>query len=83
MALYAFDGTGDAWDQKSPITPTAKTNNDRYLTNVVFFYKEYVESGLRGEYFPGVGSSTLEEVMAMWGVMHSSGMALPIVPGPT
>ncbi|MGD1950069.1 MAG: phospholipase effector Tle1 domain-containing protein [Leptolyngbyaceae cyanobacterium] len=58
MALYAFDGTGDAWDQESPITPTAKTKNDRYLTNVVFFYKEYVDSGLRGEYFPGVGSST-------------------------
>ncbi|MEO0350715.1 MAG: DUF2235 domain-containing protein [Cyanobacteria bacterium P01_A01_bin.15] len=57
MALYAFDGTGDSWDQTSAITPTAKTNNDRYLTNVVFFYKEYVDSGLQGEYFSGVGSA--------------------------
>lgn len=57
MALYAFDGTGDSWDQKSPITPTAKTKNERYLTNVVFFYKEYMESGMHAEYFPGIGSS--------------------------
>ena len=57
MALYAFDGTGDRWDQKSQITPTAKTQNGRYLTNVVLFYKEYVESGMHAEYFPGVGSS--------------------------
>ena len=57
MALYAFDGTGDRWDKKSPITPTAKTKKGRYLTNVVFFYKEYVGSGLHAEYFPGVGSS--------------------------
>ncbi|MEM8809127.1 MAG: DUF2235 domain-containing protein [Cyanobacteria bacterium P01_G01_bin.38] len=58
MALYAFDGTGDAWDQESLITPTTKTKNDRYLTNVVFFYKEYIESGLQAEYLPGVGSAT-------------------------
>ena len=57
MALYAFDGTGDRWDQKSKITPEAKTKNGRYLTNVVFFYKEYDKSGLPAEYFPGVGSS--------------------------
>lgn len=38
------------------ITPEAKTDKGRYLTNVVFFYKEYVKSGLHAEYFPGVGS---------------------------
>jgi Uncharacterized alpha/beta hydrolase domain (DUF2235) len=38
------------------ITPEQKTDKDRYLTNVVFFYKEYIESGLHAEYFPGVGS---------------------------
>jgi hypothetical protein len=38
------------------IEPHAKTENGRYLTNVVFFYKEYVRSGLHAEYFPGVGS---------------------------
>lgn len=43
-------------DLLSTITPTAKTENNRYLTNVVFFYKEYVASGLHAEYFPGVGS---------------------------
>jgi len=57
MALYAFDGTGDRWDQKSPITPTAKTPRDRYLTNVVLFYQEYLNAGLPAAYFPGVGSS--------------------------
>ena len=38
------------------ITPTSKTANKRFLTNVVFFYKEYAASGLQAEYFPGVGS---------------------------
>ncbi|MEL6384222.1 MAG: DUF2235 domain-containing protein [Cyanobacteria bacterium J06626_18] len=57
MALYAFDGTGDRWDGQSPITATAKTENGRYLTNVVFFYAEYLKAGIRAEYFPGVGSS--------------------------
>ena len=65
MALYAFDGTGDRWDQTSEITPEAKTKKGRYLTNVVFFYKEYVKSyktdieadKVHAEYFPGVGSS--------------------------
>lgn len=57
MALYAFDGTGDNWDQQSPITPTAKTQNGRYLTNVVLFYDEYRKAGMPAEYFRGVGSS--------------------------
>jgi len=38
------------------ITPNAKTDKGRYLTNVVFFYKEYVKAGGHAEYFPGVGS---------------------------
>ncbi|MBD2655417.1 DUF2235 domain-containing protein [Synechocystis sp. FACHB-383] len=38
------------------ITSVARTENNRFLTNVVFFYKEYVGSGLHAEYFPGVGS---------------------------
>jgi hypothetical protein len=41
------------------ITPKQTTDKDRYLTNVVFFYKEYIESGLHAEYFPGVGSGAL------------------------
>uniref|UniRef100_UPI00286ADAD3 hypothetical protein n=1 Tax=Chamaesiphon sp. VAR_48_metabat_135_sub TaxID=2964699 RepID=UPI00286ADAD3 len=41
------------------ITPEQKTDKGRYLTNVVFFYKEYIESGLHAEYFPGVGSGAL------------------------
>ncbi len=57
MTLYAFDGTGDNWDQQSPITPTAKTQNGRYLTNVVLFYDEYRKAGMSAEYFRGVGSS--------------------------
>ncbi|MBE7382685.1 MAG: DUF2235 domain-containing protein [Leptolyngbya sp. SIO1E4] len=57
MALYAFDGTGDRWDAQSPITATTKTKNGRYLTNVVFFYAEYLKAGMQAEYFPGVGSS--------------------------
>lgn len=43
-------------DMLSQITPTVKNKNNRYLTNVVFFYKEYAASGLQAEYFPGVGS---------------------------
>jgi hypothetical protein len=43
------------------ITPEQTTDKDRYLTNVVFFYKEYIESGLHAEYFPGVGSGALFE----------------------
>lgn len=38
------------------ITQTTKTQNKRFLTNVVFFYKEYAASGMQAEYFPGVGS---------------------------
>ena len=38
------------------ITHTAKTQSKRFLTNVVFFYKEYAASGMQAEYFPGVGS---------------------------
>ena len=38
------------------ITQTEKTQNKRFLTNVVFFYKEYAASGMQAEYFPGVGS---------------------------
>lgn len=38
------------------ITQTDKTQNNRFLTNVVFFLKEYVASGMQAEYFPGVGS---------------------------
>jgi hypothetical protein len=38
------------------IQPQATAKNGRFLTNVVFFYKEYVSSGLQAEYFPGVGS---------------------------
>jgi hypothetical protein len=41
------------------ITSDAKTDKNRYLTNVVFFYKEYIKSGLHAEYFPGVGSGAL------------------------
>jgi Uncharacterized alpha/beta hydrolase domain (DUF2235) len=43
-------------DLLKTIKPDSKTDKDRYLTNVVFFYKEYVKSGLHAEYFPGVGS---------------------------
>lgn len=43
-------------DLLDTIQPEAQTDNDRYLTNVVFFYKEYVRAGLHAEYFPGVGS---------------------------
>jgi Uncharacterized alpha/beta hydrolase domain (DUF2235) len=43
-------------DLIATITPEQKTDKDRYLTNVVFFYKEYIESELHAEYFPGVGS---------------------------
>lgn len=43
------------------ITPEQKTDKDRFLTNVVFFYKEYIKSGLHAEYFPGVGSGALFE----------------------
>lgn len=57
MALYAFDGTQDRWEPGTPITLTAKTAGDRYLTNVVLFYDIYVTSGLPAAYFPGVGSS--------------------------
>lgn len=57
MALYAFDGTKDRWDPTTPITLTAKTKNNRYLTNVVIFYDVYRKSGIPAEYFPGVGSS--------------------------
>lgn len=38
------------------ITPEVKTDKGRYLTNVVFIYKEYVRAGGHAEYFPGVGS---------------------------
>lgn len=38
------------------ITPNAAADNRRFLTNVVFFYKEYVKAGGHAEYFPGVGS---------------------------
>lgn len=43
-------------DLLATITPTTKTQNKRFLTNVVFFYKEYAASGMQAEYFPGVGS---------------------------
>lgn len=43
-------------DLLATITQTATTQNKRFLTNVVFFYKEYAAAGLQAEYFPGVGS---------------------------
>lgn len=43
------------------ITHNAKTEKKRYLTNVVFFYKEYVKAGGHAEYFPGVGTGALFE----------------------
>jgi hypothetical protein len=43
-------------DLLATITPTTKTQNKRFLTNVVFFYKEYAASGMQAEYFSGVGS---------------------------
>jgi hypothetical protein len=55
-----FDLHAMAPEQKdellSTITPTAKTKKGRYLTNVVFMFKEFVASGIHAEYFPGVGS---------------------------
>jgi len=67
MALYAFDGTGDAWDGKSEITPTQKTRHGkyflskkivrgRYLTNIVLFYKYYSDSETK-YYHRGVGTA--------------------------
>jgi hypothetical protein len=38
------------------IDPEVRNKKSRLLTNVVFFLKEYVQSGLHAEYFPGVGS---------------------------
>lgn len=40
----------------SSISPTTRNSKSRLLTNVVFFLKEYVRSGLHADYFPGVGS---------------------------
>ncbi len=77
MALYAFDGTKDRWDGQSPITPTAKTANDRYLSNVVLFYQAYAQSGLPAHYFPGVGS-TMGLLDRIFGVAFGAG-ALGIV----
>ena len=77
MALYAFDGTGDRWNQKLPITPTTKTENGGYISNVVFFYKEYVKSGMHAEYFPGVGSS-MSIIDRIFGMIFGLG-ALKIV----
>lgn len=73
MALYAFDGTGDNWDTApaknadfqsqtfafNRIGPESRTNNGRFLTNVVLFAKEYNKSKIgRVDYFPGVGSGS-------------------------
>ena len=46
-------------DLMATITPEQTTDKYRFLTNVVFFYKEYIKSGLHAEYFPGVGSGAL------------------------
>jgi len=56
MALYAFDGTGDKWTSDVPINDTQKAKNGRYLSNVVLLYKHYLDAGLTGFYYAGVGS---------------------------
>jgi len=58
MALYAFDGTGDKWEEDTPITDTQRTKKDRFLTNVVMFLKYYREENPnKDHYFSGVGTN--------------------------
>ncbi len=58
MALYAFDGTGDNWQEGTPITPTQQTGNGRFITNVVMFLGYYqLATDKQAYYFPGVGIS--------------------------
>lgn len=54
-SLRGLDHTSKA-ELLETITPNAKAENRRYLTNIIFFYKEYVKAGGHAEYFPGVGS---------------------------